>query len=358
MVLRGSLAAKHEHAQQADEQNARTNPNDDGSIHGMILSHARRAHPAQTGNRNAACIRESAAVLRCTEIQNTYFARCPVHKHAIRAHVRHNTKGANYFSLQLGSQHGYDGWSVCSRRCPKVVRGQADTQSQVTMTDKVILADDHSVFRWGAARILATEGFRVAGQCEDFQKLAATLSTPSGAVTVLASSLQPNISEVLNAISQPARMFVIILENEESADPLVRLGVGGILYRDVASAELVRCVRRVAMGQTYVQQRGAKSSRPAAGERVRNKLTAKELKIVGLILQGYKNREIALELQNSEQVIKNHLRSIFDKTGVPDRLGLAVFAMHHKGLASAATAASASNFPNAQISQVFVEIAC
>ncbi len=69
-------------------------------------------------------------------------------------------------------------------------------------------------------------------------------------------------------------------------------------------------------------------------ERVRDRLTPKELQIVGLLLKGYKNRDIAEELNNSEQVIKNYLRSIFDKTGVSDRLELALFAMHHRILAT------------------------
>ena len=55
-----------------------------------------------------------------------------------------------------------------------------------------------------------------------------------------------------------------------------------------------------------------------------------------LLLQGYKNKDIAEALGNSEQVIKNYLRSIFDKTGVSDRLELALFAIHHKILVNQA----------------------
>jgi len=85
-------------------------------------------------------------------------------------------------------------------------------------------------------------------------------------------------------------------------------------------------------------------------ERVRERLSPKELSIIGLLLKGYKNREIAEELHNSEQVIKNYLHSIFDKTGVSDRLELALFAMHHQLLSESAvqsaTAAGARE-PNA-----------
>jgi DNA-binding NarL/FixJ family response regulator len=57
---------------------------------------------------------------------------------------------------------------------------------------------------------------------------------------------------------------------------------------------------------------------------------------VALIGQGCKNREIALRLNTTEQVIKNYLRSIYDKTGVSDRLELALFTIHHRTLAAAA----------------------
>jgi DNA-binding NarL/FixJ family response regulator len=72
------------------------------------------------------------------------------------------------------------------------------------------------------------------------------------------------------------------------------------------------------------------------GTRVRDRLTPKEMRIVALIVQGCKNREIAGRLKTTEQVIKNYLRSIYDKTGVSDRLELALFTIHHRVLAAAA----------------------
>jgi DNA-binding CsgD family transcriptional regulator len=60
------------------------------------------------------------------------------------------------------------------------------------------------------------------------------------------------------------------------------------------------------------------------------------MRIVALIVQGCKNREIATRLKTTEQVIKNYLRSIYDKTGVSDRLELALFTIHHRVLAAAA----------------------
>jgi DNA-binding CsgD family transcriptional regulator len=74
----------------------------------------------------------------------------------------------------------------------------------------------------------------------------------------------------------------------------------------------------------------------SVGERVRDRLTPKEMQIVALIVQGCKNKNIAQQLSTTEQVIKNYLRNIYNKAGVSDRLELALFTMHHRILAGAA----------------------
>jgi DNA-binding NarL/FixJ family response regulator len=89
------------------------------------------------------------------------------------------------------------------------------------------------------------------------------------------------------------------------------------------------------------------------GLRVRDRLTAKELRIVALIVQGYKNKEIATQLGTTEQVIKNYLRNVYDKIGVSDRLELALFTIHHRILneAAAATTTGAVPQPPAGVAQ-------
>jgi DNA-binding NarL/FixJ family response regulator len=81
------------------------------------------------------------------------------------------------------------------------------------------------------------------------------------------------------------------------------------------------------------------------GLRVRDRLTAKELRIVALIVQGYKNKEIATQLGTTEQVIKNYLRNVYDKIGVSDRLELALFTIHHRILNEAAAATTQGAMP-------------
>jgi DNA-binding NarL/FixJ family response regulator len=213
------------------------------------------------------------------------------------------------------------------------------------MIHKVILADNQSVFRTGAARLFAVEDdFRIIGQCDDLPRLMkAAAGTPNSTI-VFAASLQPDVVALVKCATEVGSTTTAVLENEESTQTYLAAGVRGIVHRDVLNTELLRCVRQVGRGEMYVQKRatGAHSGFESdmVAERVRDRLTPKELKILGLILQGYKNKEIAEELKNSEQVIKNYLRSIFDKTGVSDRLELALFTMHHKILAHAASRAN------------------
>jgi DNA-binding NarL/FixJ family response regulator len=218
------------------------------------------------------------------------------------------------------------------------------------MIHKIILADNQSVFRTGAARLFAVEDdFRLVAQCDDLARLMKSAASMPNATIVFAASLHPDINALVKAASEVGSTTTAVLENEESSQSYLTAGVRGIVHRDILNTELTRCVRQVGRGETYVQKRttagptGFESDMVA--ERVRDRLTPKELKILGLILQGYKNKDIAEELKNSEQVIKNYLRSIFDKTGVSDRLELALFTMHHKILAHAATRANDTKAP-------------
>jgi DNA-binding NarL/FixJ family response regulator len=208
------------------------------------------------------------------------------------------------------------------------------------MIHKVILADNQSVFRTGAARILAVEeDFRIIGQCDDPSRLLKAAASSSSAIVMFAASLNADLAALMRAAGETGAITVAVLENDANSHGYVQAGVRGVLHRDIANTELLRCLRGVGRGERYVQKRTVSNTASVesdlVAERVRERLTPKELKVVALILQGYKNRDIAEELHNSEQVIKNYLRSIFDKTGVSDRLELALFAMHHKLLANA-----------------------
>jgi DNA-binding NarL/FixJ family response regulator len=208
------------------------------------------------------------------------------------------------------------------------------------MNLRVVIADNYAIFRAGIARFLVIEDdFRIVGQCDDLPRLYKTVESSNGTIVIFASSLAPSLSELVERGRENNIRFVAVLDKLESPQPYLRHNIEGIIYRDVSQVEALRCLRTVGGGKQYIQQAGKGPSEhldsDMVGQRARERLSNKELQIIGLVVQGYKNKDIAEELSNSEQVIKNYLRSIFDKTGVSDRLELALFTLHHRTLLDA-----------------------
>jgi DNA-binding NarL/FixJ family response regulator len=183
------------------------------------------------------------------------------------------------------------------------------------------------------------EDFRIIAQCADLENLErAMLATPASIVLV-ATALKPDFEWVFATAKRTGSRIVVIAESRDTASNFTSFGASGIVYRDISGPELVECMRRILNGEIWVQATAATletEEEDLVGQRVRDRLTPKELKIVALIVHGCKNKEIAMRLGTTEQVIKNYLRSIYDKTGVSDRLELALFTIHHRVLAEAA----------------------
>ncbi len=207
---------------------------------------------------------------------------------------------------------------------------------------RLILADNQAIFRAGAARVLALEDdIRIVAQCDDPEKLLEAMNAFRGAIVLFASSLGLGIPTALPKLSVAGSRAILIVENSEEVEPEVAARIHGVVCRSVSGADLVECVRQVSRGQRFVQRANLTTiqAQDAVGARVRDRLTPKEMQIVALIVQGCKNKDIARQLGTKEQVIKNYLRGIYDKTGVSDRLELALFTIHHQVLADAAAKA-------------------
>jgi DNA-binding NarL/FixJ family response regulator len=208
--------------------------------------------------------------------------------------------------------------------------------------NRIILADNQAIFRAGAARVLALEeDIRIAAQCDDMAKMFTAVESLRGSIVMIASSLRPNLPELIVRAQASGSRLILVTENAERiAEPSVAL-LDGLLCRNVGGTDLVDCVRHVGRGQRFVQRSNLTTMQTSdsVGARVRDRLTPKEMQIVALIVQGCKNKDIAQQLGTKEQVIKNYLRAIYDKIGVSDRLELALFTIHHRALAEAATRA-------------------
>ena len=205
--------------------------------------------------------------------------------------------------------------------------------------NRIILADDQPIFRAGAARVLALEDdMRIVAQCDDLPRLLGAIESFRVSVVILSSGLQTASEALLQKLKEAHSLAILITEKNEPVSNEFSAELGGVIGRSITSAELIDTVRRVARGQRGIQLAPASANQQhdAVGARVRDRLTPKEMQIVALIVQGCKNKDIAMRLGTKEQVIKNYLRSIYDKTGVSDRLELALFTLHHRILAEAA----------------------
>jgi DNA-binding NarL/FixJ family response regulator len=206
--------------------------------------------------------------------------------------------------------------------------------------NKIILADSQAIFRAGTAKVLAMdEDLRIIAQCTDLERMYHAISTFPASIVIFAASLRPDFARLHVLLETVGSRGIVISENNELAGSYLQEGFRGVVFRSVTGPALVECVRRVAAGDTWMPPQVMQPDSPEedmVGTRVRDRLTPKEMRIVALIVQGCKNREIALRLKTTEQVIKNYLRSIYDKTGVGDRLELALFTIHHRVLAQAA----------------------
>lgn len=201
---------------------------------------------------------------------------------------------------------------------------------------QIILADNQAIYCTGIARILMSEVvICVAAQCADQEQLQEAVASLPKSVVIFPSSITADLHGLLDRIQHAESRSVMILEHDATLDESVAKRLEGLILRSVAAPQLVECIYRVAAGERYMQRAVLKTlpSADHAGAKAVQRLTPKELQIVALISEGCKNKEIANQLGTKEQVVKNYLRRIYGKTGVSDRLELALFTVHHHALA-------------------------
>jgi len=200
---------------------------------------------------------------------------------------------------------------------------------------KVILADHQRIFRIGMASALAAEeDIRIVGQPHSVQQLMYGLLNFRPHVLVLSSAFLAAIDEIKTHCDRQQTAILRLEDYQETIDPAFVSRAQGVVGRWADEATMVRSIRRMASGGEPVCliRNPVAQSDESVGLRMRQRLTGLEVRITSLVVQGYKNREIADELGTTEQSVKYSLRKIFDKAGVFDRLELALSVLHHKTL--------------------------
>ena len=208
---------------------------------------------------------------------------------------------------------------------------------------RIILADSQAIYRVGIRKVFALEDdLRVVAQADSIENLRAAIERYPSDIVLLEGALLNGTANVIPDLLKMAPDIKLIVQatsaDESHTVELYRRGVRGIISRSISPDLLVRCVRRIAAGETWIDNQSvnwvieAYRAQAAAlvNPRTQPRLSPKEMSIITCITQGKRNKEIAFQLGTTEQVIKNYLRKIYDKLGVSDRLELALYCLHNK----------------------------
>jgi two-component system, NarL family, nitrate/nitrite response regulator NarL len=220
--------------------------------------------------------------------------------------------------------------------------------AELTEPVRVLIVDDHDLFRTGLATLLGAEpDIAVVGQCSS-GRAGIRLAMELRPDVVLMDVRMPDIQgpEATRAILEhdPAMrvMALTVLSDASAVAAAMEAGACGFLAKDTAIDDVTAAVRAAAQGAAWLSPsaadvvlsrlRTAQSSAGAAEPSGLDDLSARELDVLRLIAQGMENSEIAETLNISRRTAKNHVSNILAKLGLPSRVQAAVYAVR-RGLA-------------------------
>jgi DNA-binding NarL/FixJ family response regulator len=213
-------------------------------------------------------------------------------------------------------------------------------KARKTKRIRVLVADREDVFRLGVRQLFALEDdLRVVAQATTGDQAVSLAERFRPEVVMvqgeIATEPPGNFMQRLRRVLPQSKVVVVVGRQGETGAHYLQAGAAGVTSRSAALAEFVNDVRKAMRQPTQpVRLKGPVLSPAAlpAKEELRpvQTLTEREKVVIGCLMQGFRNRDVAQYLTIAEQTVKNHLRAIFDKVGVSDRLELVLYAIHHK----------------------------
>jgi DNA-binding NarL/FixJ family response regulator len=213
---------------------------------------------------------------------------------------------------------------------------------QVEQLTRVVLVDDQELVRSGLRRILRRrDGFDIVAECGDGSELPDALAA-AGPVDVVVMDLRMREVDGITATralvateDAPPVVVLTTFDDDEMLSGALRAGAAGFLLKDSSADDLIRAVRAVAAGDSWLDPAvtgrvltSYRQSTPAtvgAGD-VHEILTARELEVLCAMAAGRSNTEIAEDLFISELTVKSHIGRIFTKLDLRDRPAAIVYA--------------------------------
>ena len=232
---------------------------------------------------------------------------------------------------------------AASRRCPVT-----ETTETLTLdergehdTPRVLLVDDHDLFRTGLRNLLEEHAVEVVGEAGTGTEAIGLVRDLAPEVVVMDLNM-PGISGVeatrqITSLAPLTRVLVLTISDQDGdvMDAIVA-GACGYLLKDASIEELLRGIQAAALGESLIsphvaakvlQRVRASSAQPDIEETIRSELSEREIEVLKLIANGKENAEIAAELHISPKTVKNHISNILMKLQIENRIQAAVYAV-------------------------------
>jgi DNA-binding NarL/FixJ family response regulator len=227
-------------------------------------------------------------------------------------------------------------------------RGGPDRRREGTDLTRIVVVDDHALFRVGIRQILERESdFEVVGEADDSRSAVDAALETSPDVVLMDLSLPPpggieTTSRIKRELPSTAIIVLAVEEDEDALFDAIKAGAAAFILKDVGPDDLLTIIRRVVNGEYLINDKVF--SKPAVASRVLKEfrelavygqdaapifapLSPREVEILDNIAQGMTNKQVAYALSISEQTVKNHMSSILRKLSVNDRTQAVVYAM-------------------------------
>ncbi len=206
---------------------------------------------------------------------------------------------------------------------------------------RVLLVDDHDLFRTGLRNLLQEQGVTIVGEAGAGAEAVRLVRELAPDVVVMDLNM-PGMSGVeatrhITSIAPLTRVLVLTISDQDTdVMDAILAGACGYLLKDASIQELLRGIRAASMGESLIsphiagkvlQRIRAASAQPELAETIKAELSDREIEVLKLIANGKDNAEIAGELHISPKTVKNHISNILMKLQIDNRIQAAVYAV-------------------------------
>jgi DNA-binding NarL/FixJ family response regulator len=206
---------------------------------------------------------------------------------------------------------------------------------------RVLLVDDHDLFRTGLRNLLEEQGVHVIGEAAAGDEALKGVRELAPDVVVMDLNM-PGMTGVeatrrIAGVAPLTRVLVLTISDQDGdVMDAILAGACGYLLKDASIHELMRGIRSAALGESLIsphiaskvlQRLRASSAQPEIAETIRTELSDREIDVLKLIANGKDNAQIAAELHISPKTVKNHISNILMKLQIDNRIQAAVYAV-------------------------------